>query len=566
MFGGISGPALVSIAAGGGMAPLLWWGWQRRFRPGVPFYMAVVVAGMLWSFSYGIGLLIFDPSTRQLLEVPQWLGMCLVGPAVLGFALEYTGRRELARSRWMGGLFGLFLGAFLLAATNPLHGFMWNAYEVQPIFGAAAVDYATQPVAYAFAGLAFVTVGVGLLLLLEAVVSDPKLYRRQLGLVVVGLLVPGVLALAWVTEFHPWYPLDLTPVGFIVTVVLVGYSIYAEDLFDLAPATRRMADRVAIDDLGTAVLVVNHQDRVVAMNHRAVTIFGVSERAMLGEFFGMVTGLDIELTDGEFLLENPTGSSRTFRVTVTPIDTSATAPVGHIVTVRDITEEHRRRQRLEVLNRVLRHNLRNDATVIEGNARLIEDLVADTEHEETVGHHVQEIVDVSRELIDASKKARDIARALPEANPQRKRVDLVALLEDVVSRFPEATVSVEAPDALALLTDERLLDIVLENLLENAILHGSEPVRVSIEPEESTVSITVDDDGPGIPEHELVVLERAVEDDLEHGSGLGLWITAWGVSALGGRVDFDVENGTSVQLTVPLEGNGLTAAKASDSR
>jgi signal transduction histidine kinase len=63
----------------------------------------------------------------------------------------------------------------------------------------------------------------------------------------------------------------------------------------------------------------------------------------------------------------------------------------------------------------------------------------------------------------------------------------------------------------------------------------------------------VRDNGPGIPEDELVPLQEGTETPLKHGSGLGLWLVEWGISRLGGTIQFDANEprGTVVWLRLP---------------
>ncbi|OYR82678.1 hypothetical protein DJ71_11565, partial [Halorubrum sp. E3] len=66
--------------------------------------------------------------------------------------------------------------------------------------------------------------------------------------------------------------------------------------------------------------------------------------------------------------------------------------------------------------------------------------------------------------------------------------------------------------------------------------------------------LTVEDDGPGIPDHEVDAVESGRETALEHGSGLGLWVVAWGAAAVGADVEYaDREpRGTRVTVSVPV--------------
>jgi nitrogen-specific signal transduction histidine kinase len=62
----------------------------------------------------------------------------------------------------------------------------------------------------------------------------------------------------------------------------------------------------------------------------------------------------------------------------------------------------------------------------------------------------------------------------------------------------------------------------------------------------------IDDNGPGIPQPEIDILESGNETALEHGSGLGLWLANWGTKQLEGNLSFDVDDdGTRVAVSVP---------------
>ncbi|MGM0399219.1 MAG: ATP-binding protein, partial [Halobacteriota archaeon] len=63
----------------------------------------------------------------------------------------------------------------------------------------------------------------------------------------------------------------------------------------------------------------------------------------------------------------------------------------------------------------------------------------------------------------------------------------------------------------------------------------------------------VEDDGPGIPDHEKAVLREGEETPLAHGSGLGLWLVYWIVTMNGGRLEIsdNEPRGTVVEIDLP---------------
>src|SRR6056297_2079929 len=128
-------PVLGSFAGGAGAVWLAWAIRERRGRPGVDWFLGVFAAQATWCFAYAAGLLVTDPVLRVLLETATWLGIVWTGVTFLGFALEYTGRSDVVRSRLFAAVVGFGLLSPALLATNPLHGAFWTGFEIDPAFG-----------------------------------------------------------------------------------------------------------------------------------------------------------------------------------------------------------------------------------------------------------------------------------------------------------------------------------------------------------------------------------------------------------------------------------------------
>jgi len=216
----------------------------------------------------------------------------------------------------------------------------------------------------------------------------------------------------------------------------------------------------------------------------------------------------------------------------------------------DITDELKRERHLDVLHRVLRHNLRNDLTVVLGMATKI----IETTTEDETRQAAKKIKQTASELSQLSDEANTIAKVLGEQATVRP-VELHPLASDVVgdieTRFEAAAISVDVPREAVVNANDKL-QIVLRSLLDNAIRHNDSPKpRATVtanRPDPSTVELAVIDNGPGIPAAE----QRVITDDdeitpLNHGSGLGLWLVKWIVDTYGGSLDIETpENGGTV--------------------
>ncbi|MWV65849.1 PAS domain S-box protein [Halorubrum sp. JWXQ-INN 858] len=224
--------------------------------------------------------------------------------------------------------------------------------------------------------------------------------------------------------------------------------------------------------------------------------------------------------------------------------------VGVLLMARDATERRQREQLIGVINRVLRHNLRNDMTVISGYAGLLADeLEGDAEKRAAL------IGETANRLIDLSESAQRIEENR-DLSVELESVDFVPIVDRLVdqlrTRYPEVSVTVDAPEEAVARTLPRV-ETALWELLDNAAKHGGTPPAVDVEVTvtDADVAVAVTDDGPGIPADERSVLESGEETPLVHGQGLGLWLVFWIVTTLDGDVDATTSSGTTVTVRLP---------------
>ena len=240
------------------------------------------------------------------------------------------------------------------------------------------------------------------------------------------------------------------------------------------------------------------------------------------------------------------------RVQINPVF-DETRDVQHFVGFQtDVTERRRTEQLVKLLNRVLRHNLRNGMAAIGGSAASLRD--ADREQIRESGDRIERIC---RELTDLSEHARELERyARRDRRPQR--LDPGELLTDLVDdhreQSPDATLSLDIETDRGLCAGVELRE-ALSELLENAVKHNPDTdpsVDITARTDGEWIQITVADDGPGINEMEAEAINTGNETALEHGSGLGLWLVNWIVTRYGGLFHIDSSEGEGTVATVRL--------------
>ncbi|MFF5565614.1 sensor histidine kinase [Streptomyces sp. NPDC012623] len=192
---------------------------------------------------------------------------------------------------------------------------------------------------------------------------------------------------------------------------------------------------------------------------------------------------------------------------------------------------------------------------------------------------------ISRETGKLSRLVDDLMEVSRfDAGAAELRLDEIDLAESLTrtlaSRGWTGTVETDLPppDALRVRADPRRLDVVVANLVANALRHGAPPVRVRLyaapgEPGDATARAVVEvaDHGPGIPVDVLPhVFERFYKSDTARtrteGSGLGLAIARENVRLHGGtlRAANRPEGGAVFTMEIPVGAVGAAAADPGD--
>jgi PAS domain S-box-containing protein len=231
-------------------------------------------------------------------------------------------------------------------------------------------------------------------------------------------------------------------------------------------------------------------------------------------------------------------------------------PERAFVVMTDVTELKRQETHLRVLHRLLRHNLRNQTNVIRGYADLI-GRQADDDRVRSFSEQIEAAVD---SLIDTSETAKSIQSVLETdeiAHRSLPAPDLVDRLEQLVeSAVPEAPVRIDV-DADTDVPYDDAVESALVELLDNAVTHGTpdadSTVTLSVRDRAETVRIAVTDDGSGIPDAEWAVVAGDREiTQLQHSSGLGLWLAKWVAQRHGGTIRrLPADDGTTIAIDLP---------------
>ncbi|MFB6228858.1 MAG: sensor histidine kinase [Halobacteriales archaeon] len=348
----------------------------------------------------------------------------------------------------------------------------------------------------------------------------------------------------------------LASLHFLAAAAALPVAVARYDVLATRPGTTRLGERTVIEDLNEAVLVLDTEGAIVRSNRQAERLFGVD---LNGQDIEGVVGADLGTLREVSTVECWTDQGyKRLDPRVSTVTTSHDRTVGETATLIDVTGREMLRQRVQVLNRILRHNIRNDLDVIRSHAEFV--LQHGNENRETTraDESVERILEVTDQMTQLSADARRVERLTRNSSADQSVVNVAQLVTEVAETAtqdrPDVSVTVQVP-TIELPINRELFRFALRNLVDNAVEHNENPspiVEIRGIERESEIRLLVSDNGPGIPDAEWQVIEAGREEVHDHATSLGLWATKWTVQKMGGELSRrETESGATVVIDLP---------------
>jgi PAS domain S-box-containing protein len=355
----------------------------------------------------------------------------------------------------------------------------------------------------------------------------------------------------------------LTPIsddGHITQIVGVARDIteQKEQQQKLQRLDRRF--ETVLKTMSAAVFLKNTDGEYLLMNQACRELFNVDYQDIVGltdeDFFPSEVAQQAQKDDWQ-VIENgemieleeevPTAMGNTVRLTrKSPVYDDDGAIIGLCGVSTDITEQkeyqrtlEEQRDNLEILNQIIRHDIRNNLQLVLAYGNMLEDVV------ENDGEEFREqIMDAGREAVEITQTAGEVTDVLlgsgTDQTPVNLKPVLIKQIDYVRENHEHAVVSVEGtlPD-VAVLADE-MLDSVFRNLLNNAVVHNDKQIPqviVSATANDDGVQVRIADNGSGIPDAQKgQIFEEGEKDFDSEGTGIGLYLVQTLVERYGGVV------------------------------
>lgn len=296
----------------------------------------------------------------------------------------------------------------------------------------------------------------------------------------------------------------------------------------------------------------------VVGEHEGLHLSDVLAEDDVDELIGRLHELVLEDADGRERFEvvgiTEDGRTRVFEASAQPLPNDGLF-AGVALVLRDVTAQTRREEVLSVMDRALRHNLRTNVSLITGHVDLLEAKLGD-DH----GESLEKVREAAEWMYKLGDSLRTLQTTIETSFASEGRASVEQVIRDAVSSVDTGGVDVSVNVAAdGELEAGRPLSYALEHVVENAVVHNDadEPavdIWAAHSARDGWVDIHVADNGPGIPEFERqIVLGEQSIDQLQHGSGIGLWLTRWVVEVFDGDLAIDENEPRGSVVTLRLQ-------------
>lgn len=337
-------PAIAAFASGS----IAIYVWQQRSVSGAKAFFGCLVSIFIWCFFAGLEYLSHDEITRIIFGKLQYLGIPFFSVFWLVFTLQYTHNDSKLNALRTRLLMIVPMLSMIFAFTDPWHGLIWASVSMDRTPAPQLVIKHGWWFSYVMMPYIYLLLLGGVVVLLYTYFASSQIYRQQIVILLTATIIPFFFSILYLLAGVHLYGLDLTPIGFSVSSLIIMIGLFRGKLFAVSP----ISYRTVFLNTTEAVIFLDTRNHIVDLNPSAYQECLHSN--ILGKPFSTA------FPAYQHLLSQPIASEVTEtvklfhpqrsivkEVKIRALQSPGNQPVGSVVIIRDITIERRRQARLQ---------------------------------------------------------------------------------------------------------------------------------------------------------------------------------------------------------------------------
>lgn len=249
----------------------------RRSIAGADLFLIMMAAVAIWAFCAGNEAAAVTLEHKIFWSKLEYFGVVLTPTFFFLFSLEFRQLNRFLKPPFLILYSVVPITLLVMVVTNEAHSLIWTGFTPGPP-GSNAYIYEHGPAFYFMVIYDYVLVLITLSILVQAWLQGRASYRRQAGIILLGALCPVFCSLLYVLDLSPFPGLDLPPISFLVSGIIITIGIFRFQLFNLVPIARH----TLIEYMNDGVLVINGENCVIDLNPAAERYLHKKAEAVLG--------------------------------------------------------------------------------------------------------------------------------------------------------------------------------------------------------------------------------------------------------------------------------------------
>jgi PAS domain-containing protein len=279
----------------------------------------------VWSLAVVLEHASLELSAKIFWMKMSYLGILSLPISWLVLTLRYANKEQWLSRRNLVLLAVLPTITLVLVWTNDMHHLMWKDIWLDTSYSPPIDDVTHGAWFWIQAAYSYLLIFLGTLVLARVYLHASTVHRKQVGVMLVGALVPWVANILYIAPIRLFQVLDPTPLAFAITGVAFSWGLFRLRLLDIMPIAQETVFRNMVD----GVVVLDAQGRIAELNPAAQRIVARARAGAVGQPYGVVLPalagrlqLGSESTELQYAVSlSEVSTLRHYAVSVSPIIT-----------------------------------------------------------------------------------------------------------------------------------------------------------------------------------------------------------------------------------------------------
>lgn len=558
--------------------------WKRRKIP-IAFKLSMLMlATSFYIFGYAYEVTLTDLEGIKFCLLVEYLGIPFIPVLLLVLIFDYAGLIFIKKSAyWV--LFIIPAVTLILQYTNDWHHLFYKSLGFVNGNEQTLVYIEKGPWYWIHLVYSYLSVGACVIILVIKYVKESGLHRIQILVLGTGICIPWIFNLAFLVNVKKTLP-DLTPFGLVFSAILLTLAIYRLNLLKVTP----IAFEKVVQFMSEAVIILDNRNQIIHYNDPAVNIIPELKAIktdhnnfenVFNKYPVIKDALCSDLTAETRFRVHRNGILGVYTLKLTYIY-NKDYMLGKILVLSDITACEKNMENLTAasaqlfalntlkdrLISIVASEIRDPLDMLINLSDLLKNTEVDTDVKNELICEIQNHISCIYLRIDNMLEYFQNKQNSIIYSPMDWKLSLLVeeAIKPILIKAGNKNISVKChiEDTISVYADKGMLEIVLKNIMSNAVkfTHRYGSITVAAEKEENFIIISVKDTGVGIEEEKVQMLFQDVEaspapgTEGEVGIGLGLLLCRHIIKRNYGDiwVDSTIGEGSNFFISIPASG------------